>query len=223
MQNYELVRAAADVIRDRGWTSGADAQGHAVNARDERGEPVPLFLVPTEGTGRAALNRAARTFSIYGALCCAAAAAGEAPSPKVWETLRDMAAAATDVAHGGTNHVHPILQYNEMEGRTQQEVLAFLELVAVALGAPAPLKAGTSVTAPSQFSGEYESIGVGDSAPRAQTAQEAFNNNPPPQPNQPNQPNMVTGQMGFPKDTGAPQPIGPGDPRLPPMPYPGSE
>jgi hypothetical protein len=211
MQNYELVRAAADVIREHGWTSGTDAQGGAINARDERGEPVPLLLVPTEGTGRASINPAAAKFSIYGALVRASATAGQSPSILVWETLQDMAAAATDVAHGGTNHVHPILQYNEMEGRNQQEVLDFLELVAVALGAPARLKAGTSVTAPSQFIGEYEPIGkpvvIG-----------------------------VTGQMGFPKQDAARekaimdrivddpvQPLGPDDPRLPPMPYPGSE
>jgi hypothetical protein len=138
MENFELVQAAAAVIRKYGWTSGIDTSGQAINARDESGNPVPLFIPNTDGNGRATLNRRARTFSIYGALVAAAAAVGEAPSLKVWDTLRDMAAAATDVAHGGTNHVHPIFQYNEMEGRTKEDVLTFMELVATALGAPPP-------------------------------------------------------------------------------------
>lgn len=217
MQNFQLVRAAADVIRQYGWTSGVDSQGAAINARDERGHPVPLFLVPTEGTGRASINPAAVSFSIYGALGVAGAKAGQAPSSLVWETLRDMAAAATDVAHGGTNHVHPIYQYNEMPGRTQEDVLTFLELVAVALGAPpVRLVAGTPVTVGTILA-DTPMVRIGVDAAREKAIMDRVIDDLVRDGVEP-----VVGQMGFPKDTGTPQPVGPDDPRLPPMPYPGS-
>lgn len=35
----------------------------------------------------------------------------------------------------GTNYVHPVIQYNETEGRSKEEVLAFMEQAAASIEA----------------------------------------------------------------------------------------
>src|SRR5882672_2086666 len=134
MKPFELVRAAADVIRTGGWAHGLDEAGIGVNARNHAGKEGPLMKVGTGETGRASLNPEAVSFSIYGALVKAAAGSVVEGGALLWDTLHDMSQAATGVAHGGLNHVHPVMQYNETEGRTVEDVLAFLELVAIELG-----------------------------------------------------------------------------------------
>jgi hypothetical protein len=53
----------------------------------------------------------------------------------MWATLCELARATNAIAEGGTNYVHPIISYNEAEGRTQDEVLAFMEQAAAAIEA----------------------------------------------------------------------------------------
>jgi len=135
MQPQDLVRSAAEIIKTRGWCRGEPGTARAVNARGSDGEPVDLILASSEGTSRASVNPHAWSFSIYGALVKAQAIAGVPVENQrlMWDTLHRMASAATGAAHGGTNYVHPILQYNETEGRTKEEVLAFLDAVATEL------------------------------------------------------------------------------------------
>lgn len=45
-----------------------------------------------------------------------------------WRDLRDP-------PEGGTNHVRPVIQYNETPGRTKEQVLAFIEQAAAAVEA----------------------------------------------------------------------------------------
>src|SRR6266705_3220544 len=113
MKPFELVRAAADVIRTGGWAHGLDEAGIGINARNYAGKEVPLMLPGTGETSRASLNPDAVSFSIYGALVKAAGGGMIENGSLLWDTLHDMSQAATGVAHGGLNHVHPVVQYNE--------------------------------------------------------------------------------------------------------------
>ena len=136
MQPHELLRAAADVIRATGWSQGS-------HARDHMGREIGLYAIGTEGTSRAAINPHAASFSIYGAIVKALNEAGSAvpQSGLMWDTLHRLATAKVASALGGTNHLHPIILFNEEMDRTKEEVLAFLEEAAVELeakaGAPA--------------------------------------------------------------------------------------
>lgn len=115
----EVLRAAG-VLIDAGWSQGA-------GARDGNGNPVPLFA----GDKKAGVNPDAVSFSIYGAICKASAVAGPVQRlPLVWDVLHRLAS-ATETPHGGNNHVHPVIQFNEHEGRTKAEVLALLDLAAI--------------------------------------------------------------------------------------------
>lgn len=118
MRPDEVLRAAATLILEGGWSQGEPA-------RDADGRPVPLFVTGSSETGRAAPNPAARQFSVYGAVATVMYRAGANPSA-VWGTLATRAADMNGVPHGGDNHVHPVIQFNETEGRTAAEVLAFL-------------------------------------------------------------------------------------------------
>ena len=48
----------------------------------------------------------------------------------VWDTLYRVGMERNGVATGGTNYVHPIIEFNNAEGRTKEEAIAFLEDVA---------------------------------------------------------------------------------------------
>ena len=67
-------------------------------------------------------------FSIYGAIAKVTHMSpdGVQRQPLIWDTLYRGAIALNDCAHGGNNHVHPVIQFNETEGRTAREVLMFL-------------------------------------------------------------------------------------------------
>lgn len=118
----EVLRAAGAII-ERGWSQGAVA-------RDGAGRPVALFGGTGGDTSRASINRDAVAFSLYGAVCKATSDAGGCSRlPLLWDVLFRLCS-ATDVPYGGTNRVHPVLQFNEMDGRTKAEVLAVLELAA---------------------------------------------------------------------------------------------
>lgn len=118
----DVLREAARIV-EVGWSQGA-------SARDGNGRPIPLFGGTGGDTSRAGVNREAVSFSLYGAICKATSALGPVHRlPLVWDVLYQLAS-ASDVAHGGTNHVHPVIQFNEQEGRSKAEVLALLDLAA---------------------------------------------------------------------------------------------
>lgn len=136
MQPYELIRRAAKIIETQGWASGADETGQAIAARDASGNPVRLLEIGRGGESRAKVNPAAQSFSVYGALVKAQALHKEPTSVGLmWDTLYQLAREAHGAAEGGTNFVHPVIQYNETPGRTKDEVLAFMESAAVAIEA----------------------------------------------------------------------------------------
>lgn len=118
----EVLRAASAII-EAGWSHGADA-------RDANGRPTALYGGTGGDTSRAGVSRDAVSFSLYGAVCKATSVAGGCSRlPLLWDVLYRLAS-ATDVPIGGTNHVHPVIEFNEAEGRTKEEVLALLELAA---------------------------------------------------------------------------------------------
>lgn len=129
MQPYELIRHAAKLIADQGWSQGAAA-------RDATGAVVQLLDVGRAGDSRVRVNPAAKSFSIYGALVKAQSVHGEPTHiGLMWDTLMRMARELHGAADGGTNYVHPVIQYNETEGTTQADVLAFMEKAASAIEA----------------------------------------------------------------------------------------
>lgn len=129
MQPYELVRRAAKLIAKQGWSQGGAA-------RDASGAIVQLLDVGRAGDSRVKVNPKAQSFSIYGALVKAQETHGEPTHiGLMWETLMRLAREMGSVVDGGTNYVHPVIQYNETEGRTQAEVLAFMEQAAAAIEA----------------------------------------------------------------------------------------
>lgn len=117
----EILRAAGAIIERGGWSQGAEA-------RDSNGVPVPLV----GGSERWSINPAAVSFSIFGAVRKAIAeAAGRVERlPLVFDVLFRLAYDVNGHPLGGTNYVHPLLQFNEAAGRTKDEVLALIELAA---------------------------------------------------------------------------------------------
>lgn len=135
MRPNELLRRAAAIIAAGGWSAGAVA-------RDGTGWPTALYRGE-----RAAINPEAVSFSVYGAVCKALnEGRGCSHAPLLWDVLSRQAGAANGAVQGGTNHLHPIIQFNETPGRTQAEVLALLEAAAAECeqigGVPFPLPAG---------------------------------------------------------------------------------
>jgi hypothetical protein len=126
MQPQDLIRKAAEIIKVQGWSQGADA-------RDHNGDQVPLMSGTSGDMSRSRINPAAVRLSIYGALVKAMDGAGTAVANPglMWDTMYGVAKAKNRHAEGGTNYVHPILQFNEDEGRTVEEVLSFLETCAL--------------------------------------------------------------------------------------------
>ena len=136
MQPYELIRRAAKLIETQGWACGTDEAGDPVAARDASGNPVRLLSAGTGGESRVKVNKAAVSFSAYGALVKAQELYKEPTSVGLmWSTLYAMAKDLHNAAEGGTNYVHPVIQFNETEGRTKEEVLAFMEAAAAAIEA----------------------------------------------------------------------------------------
>jgi hypothetical protein len=137
MEAYELVRAVRQNFETPGsWSQSEPGAAVVMHARDHAGNPISLFHVSSEGTSRASVNPAAVSFSIYGALVKAQETHGACVHlALLWDTLQKMAAQETGAAHGGTNYVHPLIQYNEAPGRTREQVVAFLERAEAALWA----------------------------------------------------------------------------------------
>lgn len=125
----DILREAARLIDAQGWSQGAAA-------RNAGGDQVPLFA----GDTKARVNSAAVSFSIYGALVKANDTLGGGHSGLMWDTLYRLAKGETP--HGGTNYVHPVIQFNEEAGRTKDQVMLFLLDAATACdgaaAAPAP-------------------------------------------------------------------------------------
>lgn len=118
----EVLRAAAAIV-EAGWSQGAIA-------RDGNGRPVALFGGTGGDTSRASVNREAAAFSLYGAVAKACSQVERVERlPLVWDVLY-LLASVGDTPYGGNNHVHPVLQFNEAEGRTKDDVLGLLELAA---------------------------------------------------------------------------------------------
>jgi hypothetical protein len=123
MLAQEVLRRAAQVI-EGGWSSGAVA-------RDGSGRPVALFKNSGD-VRKGGINDAAVSFSVYGAICKVVHEIREPVDrlPLLWDVLYRLAS-ASDTPAGGTNHVHPVIQFNEQPGRTKEEVLALLDLAAI--------------------------------------------------------------------------------------------
>lgn len=119
MLAHEILREAATIIEAGGWSQ-------AVHARDATGRAVGLYNT-SGGTSRAAVNPAAVSFSIYGAIVKAASQGGPGVNlSAVWPTIHELARAKNEVRAGGNNHLHAVMAFNEAVGRTKDEVLAFL-------------------------------------------------------------------------------------------------
>jgi hypothetical protein len=134
MTPQDLIRAAAKIIETQGWCSGTDNKGKIVHVRDQSGIPLPLYKGDNTGQDKAKVNPGARSFSIYGALAKALHdAKGAVADPgSMWLVLDRMAASEPGARQrGGTNWVHPVIDFNEREDMTKDGVLAFLERCAV--------------------------------------------------------------------------------------------
>ena len=128
MLAHEVLRAAADVVR-AGWSEGP------VSARDADGRDVPLYGHAVGGTSRVSINPNATRFSIYGAICKVLSlpqASGVAMA-HAWIRLADMAKARSSARPGGTNHAHPLVQFNADPERTAEDVIELLLEAADAL------------------------------------------------------------------------------------------
>lgn len=134
MEPADLIRAAGKLLDERGWGQGTVGQ-HAFAAD---GFPVTLWgntksSEPID-TSRAAFNTQAARFSIYGAIVAAHAVDGTPlkQADLMWDCLYHVAREELGEQHvpGGTNYVHPIIAYNNAEGRTKEQVLAFMAKVA---------------------------------------------------------------------------------------------
>jgi hypothetical protein len=128
MLAHEVLRAAAETVR-AGWSEGGAA------ARDAEGREVPLYAPAVGGTSRAGINPAAVRFSAYGAIAKALAApgSGAVSHARIWGRLSDAARAKSPVRPGGTNFMHPLVQFNADEERTAEDVAGLLLEVADAM------------------------------------------------------------------------------------------
>ena len=128
MLAHEVLRAAADVVR-AGLSHGAAA------ARDADGAEVALYGPAVGGTSRVGINPNATRFSAYGAVAKVLAGPGAAgvAAASMWIRLADLAKAKASARPGGTNHTHPLVQFNADEGRTAEDVIALLLEAADAL------------------------------------------------------------------------------------------
>lgn len=124
MLPHEALRAAAKLIEVGGWCRGEP--GHTDHARDAGGLLVPLYV----GADRARINPEAVQFTAYGAVAAIMGRERIVRIALMFDVLYRRALEVTGPP-GGKNYVHPLEAYNATEGRTQAEVLAFLEAAAV--------------------------------------------------------------------------------------------
>jgi hypothetical protein len=130
MQPHELIRRAAKLIAAQGWAHGTDPTLGPIAAMDASGQPVRLLETGTGGDSRVKVNKRAWLYSIYGALVKVQEQHGQPTHVGLmWDTLYALAR-EMGAPEGGNNYVHPVIAYNEAEGRTQEEVLAFMEIAA---------------------------------------------------------------------------------------------
>jgi hypothetical protein len=128
MLAHEVLRAAADVVR-AGWSEGAAA------ARDADGAEVNLYGAAVGGTSRVGINPQAARFSAYGAVAkvLAGPGAGGVATGVMWLRLAEIARAKSPSRPGGTNHMHPLVQFNADPERTAEDVIELLIEAADAL------------------------------------------------------------------------------------------
>ena len=123
MLPQEALREAAKLI-EAGWCQGDGS--HSGHARDAAGRPVPLHV----GAVRAAINPEAASYTLYGALATVMRVIRVDRVALVFDVLYRLSTAENDMDPGGTNHVHPVMAFNETPGQTKDRVLALLELAA---------------------------------------------------------------------------------------------
>jgi hypothetical protein len=127
MKAHEVLRAAADVVR-AGWSEGGAA------ARDADGNEVPLYGHAVGGSSRVGVNPAAVRFSAYGAVAKVLAGPGAGVNAGLmWGRLSDAARATSPSRPGGTNYLHPLVQFNADPERTADDVARLLLEVANAM------------------------------------------------------------------------------------------
>lgn len=127
MTPKEALEAAAEIV-EAGWSQGAAC-------RDEAGNQLALFVGE-----RSVVNPAGVAFSAYGAVCKAVSgggwgSAGVSDPGLMWHVLYTVAKG--DSPPGGTNYVHPVIGFNEAEGRTKAEVVDLLRRAAAEVEAKA--------------------------------------------------------------------------------------
>jgi hypothetical protein len=130
MQAHEVLRAAAKLVETAGWSEGGPA------ARDINGREVQLY----RSTGnRSTINPDAAKFSAYGAIAVVLArpAASGVAANAMWLRLADAARAKSPSRPGGTNYLHPLVQFNADPERTAGDVVELLLEVAKAMEAEA--------------------------------------------------------------------------------------
>jgi hypothetical protein len=128
MLAHQILRKAAAVV-EAGWSEGGAA------ARDAEGNEVPLYGHAAGGTSRAGINPAAVRFSAYGAVAkvLASPQAGNSASGPMWLRLAYLAKERSPARPGGSNYLHPLVQFNADEGRTAQDVVDLLLAAAAEL------------------------------------------------------------------------------------------
>lgn len=122
MTPKEALEAAAEIV-DAGWSQGAAC-------RDEAGNQLALFVGE-----RSVVNPAGVAFSAYGAVCKAVSGGRVSDPGLMWHVL--YTTAKGDSPPGGTNYVHPVIGFNEAEGRTKAEVVDLLRRAAAEVEAKA--------------------------------------------------------------------------------------
>lgn len=129
MTAYTVLREAAKLVRN-GWCQGA-------SCADELGQKLLLWETGPSETGRAHPNSQAVRWSAYGAIVKAQFVLRKALMAADWNLVMARAKAACDgYPTGGTNWVHPLIQFNETPGRTADEVAGLLDRCADELEYP---------------------------------------------------------------------------------------
>lgn len=128
MLAHEVLKAAADIVR-AGWSEGG------VAARDAAGREVHLYGHAIGGSSRVSINPQAARFSAYGAVCkvLSGPGVGAISTPAMWTRLSEAARAKSPSRPGGTNFMHPLVQFNADPERTSGDVVELLLEVAGAM------------------------------------------------------------------------------------------
>lgn len=134
-----IITNAISLITGKGWCQGQNPKsppigdGDLWHARDAQGNPVRMFRGQQD---KETLNPEVNTLTLYGAiaLCLNSRDARMQQTQLLWQTVQQEAAKRTPgIAIGGTNYLHPIFNYNETPGRTQADILDFLNTVKTTL------------------------------------------------------------------------------------------